>query len=276
MTSQPFPSLSPGITLALGTSAAVAILLPVALTIFWRRRSAAPWRALWAGVLVFFVSQVVLRIPWQAPLAVYLSKKTGGSGALWTGFLLFSCLTAGLFEETGRFMAYRTLLKNERNPRAAVFYGIGHGGLESILLVGLSLVGVLIAAHLAAAGAIPPGPGLDALRKQLVDLTPVAALAAGFERVSAIGLHIALSLVVLQVFTRSGLRWLWISIALHAATNAMAVFLLKPLGIWPTEIVVFLLAGGILAWAISLVRDERVGAAPDEGAAPSDASIEQR
>lgn len=258
------PLLSNAVTVAVATSAAVAILLPVALAIFWRRRSGAPWRALWTGALVFFVSQVVLRVPWQAPLAVYLSKKTGGSGALWTGFLLLSCLTAGLFEETGRFVAYRTLLKNERNPRAAVFYGIGHGGIESVLFVGLSLAGLLIAAHLAAAGAIPAGPGLDAVRKQVADLTPAAGLAAGFERVSAIGLHIALSLVVLQVFTRGALRWLWTAIALHAATNATAVLLLKPLGIWPTEVLLFLIAGGILAWAIRLARDV-VGTTGEKG-----------
>ncbi|HEX5854521.1 MAG TPA: YhfC family glutamic-type intramembrane protease [Thermoanaerobaculia bacterium] len=232
----------------------MAILLPVALAIFWRRRSGAPWRALWTGVLVFFVSQVVLRIPWQAPLAVHLQSKTGGSGALWTGFLLLSCLTAGLFEETGRFVAYRTLLKNERNPCAAVLCGIGHGGLESILFVGLSLLGLLIAAKLGPAGAIPPGPGLDAMKRQLAELTPGGALAAGFERVSAIGLHVALSLVVLQVFTRGGLRWLWTAIALHAATNAAAVLLIKPLGTWPTEILVFLIVGGIFGWAVSLAR----------------------
>jgi uncharacterized membrane protein YhfC len=254
VTNQPVPALALGVTLAVCASAAVAILLPVALALLWRRRTGAPWRALWTGALVFFISQVVLRVPWQAPLAIYLSKRTGGSGPLWTSFLVLSCLTAGLFEETGRYVAYRTLLKNERNPRAAVFYGIGHGGIESILFVGLALVGLLVVAHLASTGAIPAGPGLDAVRKQVAELTPVLGLAAGFERVSAIGLHIGLSLVVLQVFTRGGLRWLWVAIALHAGTNATAVLLLKPFGIWPTEALVFLIAAGILAWAIRLAR----------------------
>ncbi len=259
------PALAPAVTLAVATSAAVAILLPVALAAWWRRRSGAPWRALWTGALVFFVSQVVLRVPWQAPLAMYLSKKTGGSGALWTGFLLLSCLTAGLFEETGRYVAYRTLLKNEHNTRAGVFYGIGHGGIESILFVGLSLVGILVAVQLAAAGAIPPGPGLDAMKKQVADLTPANGLAAGFERVSAMGLHVGLSLLVLQVFTRGGLRWLWVAIALHAGTNAAAVLSIKPLGAWPTELLVFTIAGSVLVWAISLARDRANGG--DAGAA---------
>jgi uncharacterized membrane protein YhfC len=232
----------------------VAIFLPVVLAVAWRRRTLAPWRALGVGALVFFVSQVVLRVPWQAPLAIFLSKRTGGSGALWTGFLLFSCLTAALFEETGRYVAYRTLLKNERNPRAGVMYGIGHGGIESILFVGLSLVGILVAARMDRMGAIPAGPGLETLRKQVADLTVMGGLAAGLERVSAIGLHVALSLVVLQVFARGGLRWLWIAMAVHAGTNAVAVLLIKPLGIWPTELLVFAVAAGTLAWAVRLAR----------------------
>lgn len=243
--------------LAVATSAAVAIFLPVVLAVAWRKRTFAPWRALWVGALVFFVSQVVLRVPWQAPLAIFLSKKTGGTGALWTGFLLLSCLTAGLFEEIGRYVAYRTLLKNERNPRAAVMYGIGHGGIESILFVGLPLVGILVAAELDRRGAIPAGPGILTLRKQFADLTVMGGLAAGLERVSAIGLHIALSLVVLQVFARGGLRWLWIAITLHAGTNALAVLLMKPLGIWPTELLVFAVAASALTWAWRLSRAPR-------------------
>lgn len=33
-----------------------------------------------------------------------------------------------LFEESGRFAAFKTLLKKRKNPETSISYGIGHGG----------------------------------------------------------------------------------------------------------------------------------------------------
>jgi uncharacterized membrane protein YhfC len=75
-------------------------------------------------------------------------------------------------------VAFRTLLKKARDRDAAVFYGIGHGGFESIFLVGFPLVGILVAAHLDATGALPSGPGVDQLRQHVGQFTVVGSLAA--------------------------------------------------------------------------------------------------
>jgi uncharacterized membrane protein YhfC len=48
-------------------------------------------------------------------------------------------LTAGVFEETARYIAYRFLLK-EHNMENGLIYGVGHGGIESIMLVGVNVV----------------------------------------------------------------------------------------------------------------------------------------
>ncbi len=93
-----------------------------------------------AGALVFLVSQVILRLPWQIPLGRWVQEHQE-----WLiPFLLLSSLTAGLFEETGRWAGYRYLLK-ERSLRIGVMFGLGHGALEAILLAGLPLAGLLVA-----------------------------------------------------------------------------------------------------------------------------------
>jgi len=261
-------TLQPAVATALGTSAAVALLLPVALVLAWRGRTRASWRAAGMGALVFVVSQLVLRLPWQIPLGRWVMAESGGRGALFTGFLLLSSLTAGLFEETGRWLGYRYLVPGARSREEGVMFGLGHGGVESILLVGLSLAGTLVAAALLSQGKLPE-PAASAVAGQLGALSPSTALAGGFERACAIALHTGLSLVVLQALTRpGGFRWVLLSIGLHSAVNGAAVSL-RFLGVWPVEAVVAVASAAVLwaGWRLAAPRPLETGlaAAPAGG-----------
>jgi uncharacterized membrane protein YhfC len=252
----PTPLLAPGVAAALAVSTGLALVGPAVAVVIWRWRTGAPWRAVGAGALVFFVSQLVLRLPWQAPLAAWVARSTGAQGPAWIGFLLLSSLTAGLFEEPGRWLGYRWLLRHQLDRRTGVAYGLGHGGLEAMLLVGLSVGGLLVAALAADAGKLPSGPALDAVRQQVGGLTPWQALAGGVERVSAMVLHVGLSLVVLQAFTRGGARWVWLAIALHFSVNASAMLVMRQAGIWPTEALTAVAAGVVLWLGLRLTRAE--------------------
>src|SRR5687768_15449301 len=69
---------------------------------------------------------------------------------IWIVVLSFS---AGLFEEGGRWLGYRWLFRpEERTWRPGIVYGLGHGGLESMVLIAglatLSLVGLLVASSM--------------------------------------------------------------------------------------------------------------------------------
>lgn len=121
-------TLDVGVAVALGVSAAVALLGPLAAALVFRRRTGAPWLALGAGALTFFVSQCVLRLPWQIGVGVWLKDDFAKSTALAMAWVVFSCLTAGLFEETGRWVAFRRALTAERSRRVGVMFGLGHGG----------------------------------------------------------------------------------------------------------------------------------------------------
>lgn len=44
----------------------------------------------------------------------------------------------------GTFVAFRFLLRKDRKKRAAISYGIGHGGMESILVLGILSVTYLM------------------------------------------------------------------------------------------------------------------------------------
>ena len=58
----------------LALAAVFCLTGPILAALWWHRRSGAPLRALAMGALVFFVSQVVLRLPWQIPLGRWVQS----------------------------------------------------------------------------------------------------------------------------------------------------------------------------------------------------------
>jgi uncharacterized membrane protein YhfC len=258
-----------GVAVGLAISALIALFAPVAAAFAVHRRTGASFRYFALGAAVFFVSQVVLRFPWQIPLSVYVQKNP--SGALRNAFLVFSALTAGLFEEGGRWLGYRFFIKKERSWRVGVMYGLGHGGLESILLVGVTLAGSLVLYVCLTRGIpIPIGPDkLELLRHQFSGLTTARSLLGGIERLFALCLQVGFSLVVLQAFLRNQLRWLAYAIALHFIVDLAAVTAAMRVGPLFGEIVAGAFAAGFLVLIARLRRVDAAGPSP----AP-DASID--
>jgi uncharacterized membrane protein YhfC len=209
------------------------------------------FRVFGAGALVFFVAQIVLRFPWQIPLG----RSVQGHREWVVPFLLFSAFTAALFEEAGRWVGYRYLVRDERTRRTGVMFGLGHGGMEAILLVALPLAGLLVAWVMASRGMIPPGPALDAIGRQTAALGFWSVQLATVERASAMALHVGLALIVLQVWLRGSLRWLILAIGIHFAVNALGALLLHGLHLSAmlAELMVAVMALGVLAagWRLS-------------------------
>jgi uncharacterized membrane protein YhfC len=258
--------LDSGAAAGLALAGGICLAGPLLLAWWWRRRTGAPFSAFGAGALVFFVAQVVLRFPWQIPLA----RRIQSHPELVFPFLVFSALTAGIFEETGRWLGYRYLLR-ERTPRTGVMLGLGHGGLESMLLVGLPLIGLLVAWVLASRGIIAPGDALESVRRQTSSLSFWNVQLAALERASSMAIHVGLSLVVLQVWLRGGLRWLFLAMALHFALNALAGTLMHHLRVSAvqTELVVGLLSGGVLLLGWKLAERTARVTAESSGASGS-------
>src|SRR5712692_550260 len=129
-------SLNPGWIASDIVSIVFAILYPLLLAIVVNRRLGVRWKYFAIGMLIFLLFQLISRVP----IVIALGPVVGPR--LTSPFLLYSwvfilALTAGLFEEVGRYVAYRWIMRREEKTwNKAVMYGLGHGGLESILLVG--------------------------------------------------------------------------------------------------------------------------------------------
>ena len=259
------------------TIAALAfdILYPLALGLFARRRLGVRWRYFGYGALIFVLFQLVSRVPITLAIQALIAPQLQASRAALIGWIAISALTAGLFEELGRYIGYRWLLKREEKTWAkGVMYGLGHGGIESMLLIA-GLVGVTLIQVLALAQADLSTLPLTAEQRALAarQLAAIAAqpswvpLLGAWERLWTIPLHVALSLVVLQAFRRGSIRWLWLAILAHALVDLLAAGaapILKlsgmPALLAPEALVT--LVGLLSLWAIWALRD-RPGAQPE-------------
>lgn len=131
----------------------LAIGFPTGLAIYFYRKQRISIRAVLVGALMFFIFQVILRIP---ALSIIQTQSWYGIFAsqnmVLTGIII--AFTAGLFETAGRYIGLRFLLKNNLDRKNGIAYGIGHGGLEAVLLVGLTYIGNLVYSILINAGSV--------------------------------------------------------------------------------------------------------------------------
>lgn len=225
---------------AYGAAIAFAILFPLLVAFFIWRRLRVAWRFFWYGALVFFVTQILIRIPLVQGAQFLLREPLQDSQTFLYFWLAVLALTAGIFEEGGRWLGYRFLVKKDFTWEKGLMYGAGHGGLESMLLVGglmlLGLVNVIALSSTNFSQAnLPPDQlvQIEMARQQIAALEWWMPLLGAYERFITIFFQIAMSILVLQVFVRGSLKWLWLAIALHAALDLGAVFLARVLApVW--------------------------------------------
>ncbi len=136
-------------------------------------------------------------------------------------FVLYGGLMAGLFEEVGRYLAFRDILERFRAWKDGIAYGIGHGGIESIFIGLLGSIQLFVFALAINSNQLDKILG-DVPRAQVQPLLDLLTgpsstfLLGGFERIAAFAIQIALSLVVLLSFVKNDKRYLFAAIGLHA------------------------------------------------------------
>lgn len=207
--------------------ALVVLLGVVILWVVARRRLPARWSAIWWGVLTFPLSQVA-RFALVIPLTLLLEPALGPAFATANAALLV--LTSGLFEETARWVVLRYWATRVRDRASGVAFGLGHGGIEAILLMGNAAVGGIVTLMSAetirgavAANAPDQLAAFEAQLTTLQGLTVGLSALAIYERVLAIALHVVLSLIVLHGIRTAAPRWWALAVVLHCVANATTV-----------------------------------------------------
>lgn len=213
-------------------SALVSIGLPVAMGIIWHKRTGARASSLLIGAAVFVVFAGILENICHG-LVLYGSGSCAAfmQSNLWA-YGLYGALAAGVFEETGRFCAFKLLFKNKNDRCESVMYGIGHGGVEAVLVSGLTMISyivisVIVNAYGGMAGLAALGIGEDTvsvLMTAFTDTEPVMYLVSCIERIMAMAFHISMSVLVFAAVKQEGRGWYYpLAIGLHALLDLGAM-----------------------------------------------------
>jgi len=209
-------------------SAIISIGLPIALFIYIRKKHNAKYLPLIFGALAFIIFVLVLEsLIHSLVFKAYPLKEHP------LAYIIYGIFMAGVFEETARFISFKILLRKKYSGvSTGLSYGIGHGGIESALLAGVSMIVAIVFCILINTGNIDviigkmQGKALDVINSQINTLTitaPYMFLVSGLERVFAIVIQISLSMIVFYSVYSKDKIWLFpLAILIHAITDIPA------------------------------------------------------
>ncbi|AMD94211.1 YhfC family intramembrane metalloprotease [Leptotrichia sp. oral taxon 847] len=236
----------------------LGILIPVIITTIWKIKSKEPLSTIFTGAATFILFAIILEsIPKiflfqiKNPISNYITSNK------WL-VVIISALLAGIFEETGRFVAFRFLLKRRKNKKTAISYGIGHSGIEMIFILTFAGIQCLVFAQMINSGQFVKFLEQESNNQvQLKSLQAIPQLIASIsfgtlgisliERIGAILMHITCSILVfLGVHFENKKSLFLIAILLHVFIDTIA-------GFYQAKILTNLTSAEILIFVFSLV-----------------------
>jgi len=225
------------------------IAMPLTLAIILSHRWKPGWRIILIGAATFFLSQVG-HIPFNLLMTQLLSK-TALVNLSVQGALIFNAiflgLSAGFFEETFRYGMFRWWLKDAHTWRTGILAGVGHGGVEAIILGGLALFSMiqLIAARNMDLSIVYSGDTLRLVTEQVRtywSATWYDSMLGAVERLFTFVIQISLAVIVVQCFIRRQKRWLWLAIGYHALIDSVSVYAVSKISSYWVEGIVGIFA----------------------------------
>lgn len=244
--------------------ALAGITIPSVLFLIFRKKYKTDIAPFFVGCAVFILFALMI----EGSINILILKSSAGKaiqGNIWL-YGIFGGLMAGLFEETGRFTAFKTVLKKYwHNDMNGLMYGAGHGGFEVFYILVFGMVSNIIMAVMVNAGnadKLTAGitdsvtlQSLDATFAALSGTAPATFLLSIVERFAALALHISLSVLVwFAAKNNGGCLWFYpLAILIHAAVNAVTVILSKYVSsVWIVLFVLYLLTAFCVVVAIKV------------------------
>ncbi|MBR4906757.1 MAG: YhfC family intramembrane metalloprotease [Clostridia bacterium] len=229
--------------LILGT--AIFLAVPAAIAVIWKIRKKEPFTTILIGAATFLLFALILEKPIQNLLAfpTAMGLKDHAISRFLNARPVLLALVAGLFpgvfEETGRLIAFSTVLRKRRNRETAISHGIGHGCFEVMLLMGITYVAYIVYAIMINTGAFQMIVDQVAAQapEQLSSVETVVKMLASFsiadlgiaiaERVFAVLFHVGASILVFYACRDRKRFWLYpLAVILHTGLDFIAALYL--------------------------------------------------
>lgn len=235
-----------------------SFLIPLIFCIVFLRKTHAGIKSVITGISTFILFALILeQILHYFALGMPSPVSETLNGSPWL-FALYGAAAAGVFEEAGRLFAFKVILSREHERKHGIAYGVGHGGIESWILLSLASLNNLLISIMINNGTVQKlyegtsaekAVQLDSVIKQLTEADPSRFFLAGFERVFAFIIQIALSLLVLYAIRKGKYGYFLLAILLHMVLDFPAALYQKGvISIWFVEFWLLLFAVAGLIW----------------------------
>lgn len=262
---------------SLAITVILMIAIPVIFFICWRKKQKQQTKIgyLIAGAVGFIVSARVLElgvhlvcIVADNPVSRFINGNT-------VAFVLYGIIMAGVFEECGRYIVLKYIMKKNRTPENAIMYGIGHGGIEILAVLLPSMILYLVIAVLFSSGNIENALStLNIAEDTAAAALPSVEAAAAFdyammamnvlERLFAMLLHIGLTVVVYYGVCNANKACLPIAILLHMLMDTFPALYQRTLvPLWSVEVWAALWTAIIVFIAVKLYRKMKVSSSAE-------------
>lgn len=212
----------------------ISLFLPVILLIAYagthrKKKVVSAW---FLGAAGFFVTQMLIRTPILTVLGLFPAFLDFVMKH-YVAYALILAFTAGLFEVAGRY-AVAKILRKELTFERSLAAGLGHGGIEAMLLIGITYINNLIYTVMINTGTFDimveqtAALGVDtssllAIKDTFFTTPAYIFCLAGYERILTMISHTAMTLIVCYYVTKKqDLKGVLICLAFHTLLDGVS------------------------------------------------------
>jgi uncharacterized membrane protein YhfC len=237
------------LSVSIAVTLIIVIGLPIAASVWVNKKFGVSWRTITYGILGYFIVQILVSLLYSGLLSLIPEWNTAGVDQNYLlSQILVNIFLGALLGVVTRWLGMKYFKLDSLESAYAL--GVGYGGAESIMLVGLPLL-TTFATMLGNINIDPQTTSLDpAAVEQLQELWALefyVPLATMVERITAFVMHITVTVIILQVFKRKNLVWLGGAFLLEFLINGLIVGLAEA-GVhygWVVLLGVVFMAGNI-------------------------------
>ncbi|MDM5190613.1 YhfC family intramembrane metalloprotease [Bacillus sp. DX4.1] len=241
----------------------LSVLVPIIVLVYFRKKYQISFKVIGVGILIFIGFSQIL----EKTLHMFVLGNPVTHELLKNPFIYatYGGLAAGIFEEFGRFVAFFYLLKKYQDYRDGLAYGLGHGGIESILIGALAGIQSLFFAFSINNGTfsklIEQTPQLSKVQDALINTPAYLYWFGSLERIMALILQIAFTMLVLYGVKQKKYIFVLYAVLFHAFVDFFAaLYQAGKINLFVTEglMVVF----GICAYIVIRKMKEKLTTEP--------------
>jgi uncharacterized membrane protein YhfC len=239
------------LSVAISVALVVTIVLPIAAGIWLNKKWHIPWRVITYGALAYFFVQALMTFLFSGFVALVDNGTLALSDQAYPIVqLTISVVFTALLGVVIRWAGMRFIKESLVSLEAAYAIGLGYGGVESLIGVGLPLLMTFIS-MLSNINIDPQtttlAPEVVSQLEALWQIQPFVPLAGSLERIAALVMHITVTVLVLQAFTHKNHSWLAAAFGVELLINGM-ILGLSEAGLaygWVILIAVILMAANL-------------------------------